>query len=70
MMLISELVLHLQNVTELYGDIGVRIDPDFFGDEAPRSVEDVHVGRFDSEGGAFNVVLYPQKIVTEPHVNT
>jgi hypothetical protein len=69
MMLISELVAHLQNIAGMHGDIGVRIDADFFGDAQPRSVEDVHIGRFDAEGGAFNVVLYPQKIVTEANGN-
>lgn len=65
MMLISELVHHLQTIADMHGDVGVRIDADFFGDEQPRAVEDVHIGRFDSEGGAFAVVLYPVKIVTE-----
>jgi len=35
MMLISELVAHLQAIYTEHGDIGVRIDKDFFGNAEP-----------------------------------
>ena len=68
MMLISELVAHLQAIYTEHGDIGVRIDKDFFGDSEPETVQDIVVGQFTKEAGTYAVVLYPHRIVQAEHV--
>lgn len=70
MMLISELVAHLQAIYTEHGDIGVRMDGDFFGDAEPRAINDLVVGQFTKEAGAYAVVLYPHKIVSSDHVES
>ena len=68
MMLISELVAHLQAIYTEHGDIGVRIDKDFFGDAEPENINDIVVGQFTKEAGAYAVVLYPHRIVQAEHL--
>ncbi|HBB26307.1 MAG TPA: hypothetical protein DCZ59_08585 [Bacteroidetes bacterium] len=68
MMLISELVAHLQAIYTEHGDIGVRMDGDFFGDAEPHPISDLVVGQFVREAGLYAVVLYPHKIVASEHV--
>lgn len=68
MMLISELVAHLQAIYTEHGDIGVRMDGDFFGDADPRAINDLVVGQFVREGGVYAVVLYPHRIVQQEHL--
>lgn len=64
MMLISELIHHLQSIQEDVGDVCVKVDGDFFGDADPVDVQDVNIGKFVREN-TFAVILYPHKIVAE-----